>query len=141
MVSTHGTPDDSASAETGITVSGVAVASRKSTESCCTICDATAAARSDDDWLSPVMTSTEYFLPPIVSPLASAARTCPSTYPLDWVNTESAPVSGLMNPIFIVPPDPPPPDPVDVLELEPASPPEHAASPPPSAIPVAPRKP
>src|SRR5215469_13299068 len=138
MVSTHGTPDDSASAETGMTVSGVAVASRKSTESCCTICDATAAARADDDWLSPVTISTEYFLPPIVRPLASAARTWPSTYPLDWVNTESAPVSGLMNPILMVPPDPPP-DPVDALELEPASPLEQAASPPPSAVPIAPR--
>jgi hypothetical protein len=75
MVKTHGTPEASAWAETGITVSGVAVASRKSTESWCTICDATAAARAEDDWLSPEMMSTEYFLPPIVSPLASAERT------------------------------------------------------------------
>ena len=50
-----------------------------STESCCTIWDATDAARAEDDWLSPAMISTEYFLPPIVSPLASAARTWPST--------------------------------------------------------------
>src|SRR5271155_2623008 len=103
MVSTHGTPEASAWEETGMTVSGVAVAMRTSTESCCTIWAATAAARAEDDWLSPEMISTEYFLPPIVSPLARAARTWPSTYPLDWVNTESGPVSGLMNPIFILP--------------------------------------
>ena len=50
-----------------------------STESCCTIWDATDAARAEDDWLSPAMISTEYFLPPIVRPLASAALTWPST--------------------------------------------------------------
>ena len=72
-----------------MTVSGVAVAMSTSTESCCTICAATAAARAEDDWLSPEMICTEYFLPPTVSPLASAERTWPSTNPLDWVNTES----------------------------------------------------
>src|SRR5580658_11276376 len=137
MVKTHGTPEASAWAETGITVSGVAVASRKSTESCCTICDATAAARADDDWLSPEMMSTEYFLPPIVSPLASAERTWLSTYPLDWVNTESSPVSGLMNPIFIVPPDEELGEVEDFSALEQ---PARLASPPPTARPVAPRK-
>ena len=58
-----------------MTVSGVAVARKKSTESCCTICDATVAARAEDDWLSALMICTWYFLPPIVSPLASAERT------------------------------------------------------------------
>jgi len=41
--------------------------------------EATVAARAEDDWLSPAMISTEYFLPPTVIPLASAARTWPST--------------------------------------------------------------
>src|SRR6202050_6000 len=98
MVSTHATPDASAWEETGITVSGVAVASRRSTESCCTICEATAAARADDDWLSPEMMSTEYFLPPIVSPFASDARTWLRTYPLDWVKTERSPGYGAIKP-------------------------------------------
>ena len=114
------------------------MASRRSTESCCTICEATAAARADDDWLSPEMMSTEYFLPPIVSPLASDARTWLSTYPLDWVKTESSPVSGLMNPIFIVPPDVELGEPDDFSALEQ---PARPASPPPTARPVAPRKP
>src|SRR3984885_678926 len=138
MVSTHGTPEASAWEETGIPVSGVAVASRRSTESCCTICDATAAARADDDWLSPEMMSTEYFLPPIVSPFASDERTWLSTYPLDWVKTESCPVSGLMNPIFIVPPDVEPGEPDNFSALEQ---PARPARPPPTARPVAPRKP
>ena len=89
MVSRHGTPDASAWAETGMTVSGVAVARRKSTESCCTSWAATAAARAEDDWLSAEMISTEYFLPPMVRPLASADRTWPSTYAFDWVKTDS----------------------------------------------------
>src|ERR1700728_3240971 len=138
MVSTHGTPEASAWDETGITVSGVAVARRKSTESCCTICDATVAARAEDDWLSPEMISTAYFLPPMVSPLASADRTRLSTYPLDWVNTDSSPVSGLMNPIFIVPPD------AELGEVElfnaREQPATRPASPPPRATPAAPRK-
>ena len=79
MVSTQGTPEASACAETGMTVSGVAVAMRKSTPSCCTSWEATVAARAEEDWLSWAMISTEYFLPPTVRPLASAERTWPST--------------------------------------------------------------
>src|SRR5262249_46347802 len=82
----------------------VAVPIRKSTASCCTSWDVTAAARAEEDWLSTAMISTVYFLPPTVSPLASAERTWPSTYPLDWVNTDSCPVSGLTKPILMVPP-------------------------------------
>ena len=91
-----------------MTVSGVAVAMRKSTLSCWTSCEATVAARAEEDWLSVEMMSTEYFLPPIVRPLASALRTWPRTYPFDWVKTDSWPVSGLTKPIFIVPPEPEP---------------------------------
>src|SRR6202167_5816090 len=143
MVSRHGTPDPSACAETGMTLSGVAVAMRKSTESCWTSCEVTVAARAEDDWLSCEMISTEYFLPPIVRPLASAARTWPSTYPFDWVNTDSCPVSGLTKPIFIVPPDPDP-VPVDAVE-EPADfraleQPARPTAPTAPAAPAAPRK-
>jgi hypothetical protein len=79
MVRTQGTPEASACADTGMTVSGVAVPMRKSTEFCCTSWDATVAARAEEDWLSAAMISTEYFLPPMVRPLASAERTWPST--------------------------------------------------------------
>src|SRR5262249_10592411 len=88
--------------------------------------------------------STEYFLPPMVRPLASAMRTWPSTYPFDWVNTESCPVTGLMKPILIVPPDTDPPD--EAGEEAVFSELEQPASPPPAAMPAAapaavPRKP
>jgi len=62
-----------------MTVSGVAAASRKFTWSCWISCEAAVAAPSELDWLSLVMISTLYFLPPMVSPLASAERTLPST--------------------------------------------------------------
>ena len=59
---------------------------------------------------------------------------------MDWVNTESGPVCGLMNPIFIVPPDAP----GELGELacfNELEQPATLASPPPRARPVAPRKP
>src|SRR5262249_25685997 len=142
--STHGTPEASACAETGMTVSGVAVASRKSTLSCWTSCEATAAARAEEDWLSWAMISTEYFLPPMVRPLASAMRTWPSTYPFDGVTRERGRVAGLMKPILMVPPAPAPPD--EAGEEAVFSELEQPASPPPAAMPAAapaavPRKP
>ena len=79
MVSTQGTPEALACADTVMTVSGVAVPMRKSTPLCWTSCEATVAARAEEDWLSAAMISTEYFLPPMVRPLASAERTWPST--------------------------------------------------------------
>src|SRR5580658_7849881 len=139
MVSRHGTPEASACAETGMTVSGVAVASRKSTPSCWTSCAATVAARAEEDWLSWLMISTAYFLPPIVSPLRRALRTWASTNPFDWVNTDSWPVSGLMKPILIVPPLAlPAPDELGVLADFRAL--EQPATPAAPIAPAAPRK-
>src|SRR5215470_11094126 len=142
MVSMQGTPEASACDETGMTVSGVAVPMRKSTWFCCTSWDVTVAARAEEDWLSTAMIWTEYFLPPTVSPLASAERTWPSTYPLDWVNTDSWPVSGLTKPILMVPPEAAPLDAGDdevcFSALEQPARPAAAAAP---AAPATPRKP
>ena len=95
MVPRHGTWALSHWSDTGLTVSGADVVSMMSTLFWVISCWATWAARVSLDWLSAVKISTWYFLPPTVRPLASAARTLPSTNGSDEVNAASGPVRGL----------------------------------------------
>jgi hypothetical protein len=62
---------------TGLVVSGVEATSIRSTWSALIRSPATAAARLGSDWLSLVMISTGYDVPPISRPPSSALRTPP----------------------------------------------------------------
>ena len=69
-------------------------------------------------WLSLLMTSTSYFLPPDVMPLANAFLARLITYGSGSPKPAAGPVNGLTNPILIVPAVPPPdPEPEESLLL------------------------
>src|SRR3954454_19104422 len=104
----HGTPAASHASDTGLTVSGVEDVSIRSTFwpeikllACCAEC-------CGSDWLSFVMILTSYFLPPTVSPSATAFCTRPTTYLSPSPKEAAGPVSGLTKPILIAPPLEPP---------------------------------
>src|SRR5438477_13038420 len=97
----QGTPAASDASDTGLTVSGVEVASMRSTFGPWIRSLATWAATDGVDWPSLLMISTEYFLPPIVSPSTNALRARLITYGSGSPNPAAAPVIGLTKPILI----------------------------------------
>src|SRR5487761_717459 len=101
-VPTHGTPAASHASATGLTTSGVDVASMRSTLLLWISVFATCAAVAGLDWLSLLTMFTAYFLPPTVSPFAKPFFAREMMYGSPSPKPPAGPVSGLTNPIVIV---------------------------------------